>query len=147
MGSYWDWIQDYRSDLVFNSYQHLSYVVQSLLIALVLGLLVAMLLLELVRMFVDLTTWGMSRRAYLAYRAIVVASLVAAGIAVWMTIARSNLLAGQVELGDGVLVLAAERDGLRVTLLRHVRVTLRDQRRTGCDPAASGVGGRAKEVR
>jgi len=67
------------------------------------GLLLAMLLLELVRMIVDLVTWGMSRRAYIAYRTTVVACLVAAGIAVWVTIARSDLLAGQVALGEGVL--------------------------------------------
>ncbi|MGD9635315.1 MAG: hypothetical protein AB7G28_12945 [Pirellulales bacterium] len=67
------------------------------------GLLLAMLLLEFVRMIVDLVTWGLSRRAYIFYRAIVVAGLVAAGVAVWVTIARSDLLAGKVELGDGVL--------------------------------------------
>lgn len=43
MASYWDWLQQNRSDVVFNSYQHLSYVVQSLLVALVIGLAVAML--------------------------------------------------------------------------------------------------------
>lgn len=68
-----------------------------------LGLFLAMLLLEFVRMIVDLVTWGMGRRAYLAYRTVVVAGLAAAGIVVWATIARSDLLAGQVALGDGVL--------------------------------------------
>lgn len=67
------------------------------------GLLLAMLVLEFVRMIVDLVTWSMSRRVYIAYRTVVVGGLVAAGIAVWVTIARSNLLAGQVALGDGVL--------------------------------------------
>lgn len=67
------------------------------------GLLLAMLLLEFVRMIVDLATWGMSRRAYIAYRTTVVAGLVVAGVAVWVTIARSDWLAGQVALGDGVL--------------------------------------------
>lgn len=67
------------------------------------GLLLAMLVLEFVRMIVDLATWGMSRRAYIAYRTIVVAGLVVAGVVVWVTISRSDLLGGQVALGDGVL--------------------------------------------
>ena len=41
MGSYWDFLSENRSTLLFESYQHLSYVVQSLVIGLVLGLVAA----------------------------------------------------------------------------------------------------------
>jgi len=43
MGSYIDFLSDNRSTLLFESYQHMSYVVQSLLIGLIIGLAVAVL--------------------------------------------------------------------------------------------------------
>lgn len=49
MGSYFDFLSDYRSTLLFESYQHLSYVVQSLVIGLVVGLVVAVLCYRSVR--------------------------------------------------------------------------------------------------
>lgn len=41
MGSYWDWVELNRSDFLFNSYQHVSFVVQSLVIGLILALVIA----------------------------------------------------------------------------------------------------------
>lgn len=49
MGSYWDFLTDNQSTLLFESYQHFSYVVQSLVIALIIGLLVAVLCYRSVR--------------------------------------------------------------------------------------------------
>ncbi len=43
MGSYIDFLSNNSSTLLFESYQHMSYVVQSLLVGLVLGLIVAVL--------------------------------------------------------------------------------------------------------
>jgi hypothetical protein len=69
----------------------------------IVGLLLAMLLLELLRMAVDMITWGMSRRAYLTYRTIVVAALVAGGLAIGIHVAHSDALSGRIRLGDGLL--------------------------------------------
>ena len=44
------------------------------------GLLLAMMTLEMLRMAIDIATWGMGRAAFLVYRAVVVAGLVAAGL-------------------------------------------------------------------
>ncbi|UYM04840.1 ABC transporter permease [Solicola gregarius] len=49
MGSYWDFLSDNRSTLVFDSYQHMSYVVQSLVVGLIIGLVVAALCYRSVR--------------------------------------------------------------------------------------------------
>ncbi|UPK76985.1 ABC transporter permease [Nocardioidaceae bacterium SCSIO 66511] len=43
MGSYWDFARDEGSDFVFACYQHVSYVVQSLLLGLVIALVIAVL--------------------------------------------------------------------------------------------------------
>lgn len=43
MGSYWDFVQTEGSDFVFACYQHVSYVVQSLLLGLVIALVIAVL--------------------------------------------------------------------------------------------------------
>ena len=69
----------------------------------VVGVLLAMLYLELLRMAVDVVAWGLPRRVYLAYRTVVVAGLVAGGLAIGWTIARSDAFRGRIELGDGVL--------------------------------------------
>ena len=66
------------------------------------GVLLAMLALEMLRMTVDIATWGMGRRAYLAYRGVVVAGLVAGGFAVGAVIVRGNVFA-QINVGDGLL--------------------------------------------
>ena len=49
MSSYFEFLSDNRSTLLFDSYQHLSYVVQSLLIGLVLGVAAAVLCYRSVR--------------------------------------------------------------------------------------------------
>ncbi len=41
-----------------------------------------MMTLEMLRMAIEIATWGMSRAAFLAYRTVVVAGLVAGGLAV-----------------------------------------------------------------
>jgi hypothetical protein len=46
------------------------------------GLLLAMMTLEILRMAIDIATWGASRSFFLAYRAAVLAGLAAAGLAV-----------------------------------------------------------------
>jgi hypothetical protein len=68
------------------------------------GVFLAMMLLEMVRMSVDIATWGMGRAAYLGYRAVVVAGLVAAGFAVGSAIVREDALGGRINVGDGLLV-------------------------------------------
>ena len=47
-----------------------------------LGLVLVMMTLEILRMAIDIATWGMSRSAFLAYRVAVLAGLVAGGAAV-----------------------------------------------------------------
>ena len=66
------------------------------------GVLLAMLALEVLRMTVDIATWGMRRMAYLAYRAVVVTGLVVGGFAVGEVIVRGNVFA-RINVGDGVL--------------------------------------------
>lgn len=66
------------------------------------GVVLALLALEMLRMAVDIATWGMSRRAFLAYRTVVVAGLVAAGGAIGLQLLRNDAFA-RIELGTGVL--------------------------------------------
>ena len=68
----------------------------------VIGVVLAMLMLEMLRMAVDIAAWGMSRRAYLAYRTVVVAGLVAFGFAVGAVVVHGNAFA-QLNFGDGIL--------------------------------------------
>jgi hypothetical protein len=67
------------------------------------GLLLAMMMLEMLRMAIDIATWGMGRAAFLAYRVAVVAGLVAAGFAVGSVIVRDDAFSGQINVGDGLL--------------------------------------------
>jgi hypothetical protein len=67
------------------------------------GLFLAMMTLEMLRMAVEIATWGMSRAAYFAYRAVVVASLVASAYVVIAGIVREGGPSGQINFGDGVL--------------------------------------------
>jgi hypothetical protein len=66
------------------------------------GLFLAMLALEMLRMAVDIATWGMGRKAFLVYRTVVVAGLVAIGLAVGQVILREHAF-GRINLGDGLL--------------------------------------------
>jgi hypothetical protein len=67
------------------------------------GLLLAMMMLEMLRLAVEIATWGMSRRAYLAYRTAVVAALVAGGFAVGAVIVDDDGLREGVRIGTGPL--------------------------------------------
>ncbi len=64
------------------------------------GLLLVMMVLEMLRMAIDIATWGMGRAAFRAYRAAVVAGLVAAGFAVGAVIVREDAFGGQIHV-DG----------------------------------------------
>jgi hypothetical protein len=68
-----------------------------------LGMLLAMMTLELIRMAVEIATWSMSRFAFLAYRAAVVAGLVVGGFVAGAVIVRSGALAGRINVGEGLL--------------------------------------------
>ena len=67
------------------------------------GLLLAMMMLEMVRMTIDIVTWGMGRAAFLAYRVAVVAGLVVAGFALGAVIVREDAFGGRINLGEGLL--------------------------------------------
>lgn len=67
------------------------------------GLLLAMMLLEMLRLTIDVATWGMGRGAFLAYRLAVAAGLVAGGMAIGAGIVRENAFHGQINLGEGLL--------------------------------------------
>jgi hypothetical protein len=79
------------------------------------GLLLAMLMLEALRMAIDIATWGMGRAAFLAYRVVVVTGLVACGFAVGAVIVH--------EYGFGSRIVYDE--GLRQRLL-DILVRLND---------------------
>jgi len=67
-----------------------------------LGVLLAMMTLEMIRMTIEIATWGMSRSTFLVYRAAVVAGLVAAGFASGAVIVRQDVLGGAIHVGKGL---------------------------------------------
>ena len=67
------------------------------------GLFLAMMTLEMLRMAVEIATWGMSRAAYLAYRVVVVAGLLAGALALIGVVVREAAPGGQINFGEGVL--------------------------------------------
>ena len=67
------------------------------------GVLLAMMTLEILRIAIEIATWGMGRPAFLAYRAAVVAGLVAAGFAVGAVIVREDAFGGRLNVGEGLL--------------------------------------------
>jgi hypothetical protein len=67
------------------------------------GVLAAMMMLELIRMTIDIATWGMGRAAWLVYRAAVAAGLLGAGFVVVTVIAGEDGLGGRINLGEGLL--------------------------------------------
>src|SRR5262249_699217 len=67
------------------------------------GVVLAMMALEMLRMAIEIATWGMGQKAFMAYRAAVVAGLVAGGVACGGTIAREDALFGRINLGEGLL--------------------------------------------
>jgi hypothetical protein len=56
----------------------------------------------MLRMAIDIATWGMGRLAFLAYRAVVVAGLVTGGFAVGAVPVRGNAFA-RINVGEGLL--------------------------------------------
>ena len=68
-----------------------------------LGLVLATMTLEILRLAIDIATWSMVRSAYLAYRAVVLTGLVVAGIAVGAMIVREDALVDQTVGGEGSL--------------------------------------------
>ena len=67
------------------------------------GVLLAMMTLEMLRMAIEIATWGMGWRAFLAYRAAVVAGLMAGGFAVGAVIMREDAFGGRLNVGEGLL--------------------------------------------
>jgi hypothetical protein len=67
------------------------------------GLVLAMMTLEILRMAIDVATWGMNRSAFLAYRAAVLAGLVAGGAAVGAVIVREVALGGSLNVGEEII--------------------------------------------
>jgi len=67
------------------------------------GVLLVMMTLEMLRMAIEIATWGMGRLAFLAYRAAVVAGLVAGGFAVGAVIVREDAFGGRINVGEGLL--------------------------------------------
>jgi hypothetical protein len=66
------------------------------------GLLLAMMTLELLRMAIEIATWGMSRLVFQAYRATMLAVLVATGVAIVAVLIRDDVLSGQINVGEGL---------------------------------------------
>jgi hypothetical protein len=64
------------------------------------GVLLAMLMLEMLRIAIDIAIWGMGRAAFLAYRVAIVAVLVAGGFAVGAVIVRQYGFDGRVDFDE-----------------------------------------------
>jgi hypothetical protein len=71
----------------------------------VVGLVLVMMTLEILRMAIDIATWGMRRSAFLAYRAAVLAGLMAGGAAIGAVIVREAAFGRQLTV-DGEVVQA-----------------------------------------
>lgn len=67
------------------------------------GLLLALMMLEMLRIAINIVTWGMGRAAFLAYRTAIVAGLLAAGITLGAVMVREDAFSGQINVGDGLL--------------------------------------------
>ena len=67
------------------------------------GMMLAMMTLEMLRMAIEIATWSMGRRAFLSYRAAVVTALVAGGFAVGTVIVRDDAFGGPIDGGEGFL--------------------------------------------
>ncbi|MCI0359535.1 MAG: hypothetical protein L0211_13745 [Planctomycetaceae bacterium] len=67
------------------------------------GLVLVMLTLEILRMAIDIATWGMNRSAFLTYRAAVLAGLVAGGAAVGAVVVHEFALGGPLNLGEEIV--------------------------------------------
>ena len=67
------------------------------------GVLLAMMALEMLRMAIEIATWGMGRLTFLAYRVAVVTGLVAGGFTVGAVIVRAGAFGGRMNVGEGIL--------------------------------------------
>ncbi|MBX3413540.1 MAG: hypothetical protein KF708_12690 [Pirellulales bacterium] len=67
------------------------------------GLTLVMLLLEVLRMAIEIATWGMGRGAFLIYRALVVTGLIAAGFELGQAVIQLDTFRGEINVGDGLL--------------------------------------------
>ena len=67
------------------------------------GLLLAMLMLEILRLTIDIATWGMGRSAYAAYRATITAGLAAVVFAIGAELVRAGTFHGRIDVDDGLL--------------------------------------------
>jgi hypothetical protein len=76
------------------------------------GVLLAMLLLEMLRMAIEIATWGMGRAAFLAYRVTIVAGLVAGGFAI------GAVILGEYGFGDRIDFNVGHRQRLLDILVR-----------------------------
>jgi hypothetical protein len=65
------------------------------------GVLLVMLMLELLRMAIEIATWGMGRAAYWIYRVAVVVGLVAGGFAAGAAILREYGFEGRIDFNQG----------------------------------------------
>lgn len=66
------------------------------------GLVLVMMALEILRLAIEIATWGMGRLAFQAYRATVLAVLLATGFAAIVVFLRSDILSGQINVGEGL---------------------------------------------
>ena len=67
------------------------------------GVMLVMLLLEMLRMAVQIVTWSMSRSTFFAYRLAVVVLLVSAGFAAGTLMMLDHFFAGRMNVGEGIL--------------------------------------------
>jgi hypothetical protein len=67
------------------------------------GVVLAMLCLEMLRLAIDIVTWGMGRLLFLVYRSIVVAGLVVGGCACGVALLRADAFNGRINVGEGLL--------------------------------------------
>src|SRR5262245_32403835 len=67
-----------------------------------LGIVLAMMTLEILRMAIEMAAWGMGRLAFQAYRATVLAVLVVAGVAIVSVLIRDDVLSGRINVGEGL---------------------------------------------
>ncbi len=68
----------------------------------VVGLVLALMTLEILRMAVDIATWGMGRAGYLVYRTAVIAGLIVGGLAIGTVVVRDDSLT-RINVGEGLL--------------------------------------------
>lgn len=67
------------------------------------GLTLVMLLLEVLRMSIEIATWGMGRAAFLIYRTLVVSGLIVAGFEIGLAVVSLDTFRGEINVGDGLL--------------------------------------------